>query len=104
MPGGPVGEEQDMAAFLLDHRLERIDQRWRKVAGALGELEQAEGKETVDAFAETRNHKGPFRIPGFHIGGLGCESYAVGRNHARQNLLVPALLEGVESNGLAQQR
>ena len=54
VPGQPVGEQQDVAGLLLDHRLERVDQRRREEAGAAGKLEQAEGEEAVDAFASNR--------------------------------------------------
>ena len=52
MPGQPVGEQQDVPRLLLDHRLERVDQLGREERGALGQLEQAEREEAVDAFAE----------------------------------------------------
>jgi len=50
VPAGPVGEQQDVAAFFPHHRFEGIDQRLRKQAGAARKFEQAEGKEAVDAF------------------------------------------------------
>ena len=35
MPGHPIDEEQDMAAFFLHHRLEGFDQFGREIAGTL---------------------------------------------------------------------
>ena len=45
MPGDPVDEEQDVAGFLIHHRIEGLDQFGREIAGVLGGLEQAEGEE-----------------------------------------------------------
>src|SRR5918995_4439399 len=61
-PCQPVGEEQDVAAFLLDDRLERLDELCRKENRSLGQLEKAEGKEAVDRFGIARDKEGKFPI------------------------------------------
>src|SRR5215216_4929666 len=62
-PREPVGEEQDMAAFLLDDRLERLDEFCRKETRSLGQLEKPEGEEAVDRFGIARDKKSKFPIP-----------------------------------------
>ena len=56
-PRYPIGKQQNVTAFFLDDRFERIDQFGRKEAGPLGQLEQAEGEEAVDALAEASNSR-----------------------------------------------
>src|SRR6185369_9016258 len=46
-PRQPVSEEQDVAAFLLDDRLERVDELCRKETRSLGQLEKPEGEKAV---------------------------------------------------------
>ena len=93
-----------MAAFLLHHRLERLDQRRRKEARALGQREQAKGEEAVDALAEAGDHERPFGVARAQIIGFHGEADAVGLDHIGKDLLVPPLLEAVELDRLAQQR
>ena len=62
MPRYPVGKKQNVTAFFLDDRFERIDQFGQKEAGPLGQLEQAEGEEAVDALAKARNEIRPFGV------------------------------------------
>src|SRR2546429_129865 len=104
MPGGPVDEEQDVPGFLLDDRLEALDQRLGKEAGASRRLEQAEGEETVDALAVAGLHEGPFRIARRQVLRLGRERDTIGRDEMGEHGLVAAFLEGVELDRLAQQR
>ena len=77
VPGQPVGEQQDMASLLLDHRLEGIDQCHGEEAGAASELEQAEREETVDAFRVTGDEIAPFRIAGRFVWRRGFQLDAV---------------------------
>ena len=72
VPRVPVHEEQDVAAFFLDHRLEGFNEFGREIAGALRGTEQAEREETVDAFAEARDDPPPLGIFRCRVGRLGA--------------------------------
>jgi hypothetical protein len=104
VPRDPIYEEEDVAAFLLHHRFERVDELGREIARPLGDLEKAEGEETVDAFAEAGDHEGPFGVARLQIGRFGREFDAIGLDHIGENVLVPAFLEPVQIDRLAQQR
>src|SRR5262245_22845366 len=104
MPSDPIDEEEDVAAFLLHHGLEGVDQLGRERAGGLRGREQAESEEAVDALAVAGDHEGPFGIPGTRVGGLRRERDAVGLDEIREHVMVAALLEAVEFDRLAQER
>src|SRR6185437_7272880 len=104
MPSHPIDEEEDVAAFLLHHRLEGVDELRREEAGTLGELEQTESKKAVDALAIAGDHEGPFGIARLEIGRLGREPDAVSLDHIGEDLLVAPFLEAVEVDRLAQER
>ena len=74
MPGHPVDEEENMSRLILHYGLEGVDEAFGKEAGALGRIEQPEGEEGVDAFAEARHHESPFRILRRDVLGSGASS------------------------------
>lgn len=104
VPRVPVHEEQDVAAFFLDHGLEGLDQLRREIAGALRGAEQAEREKAVDAFAEARHHPRPFGIGRRRVGRLGREPDAVRLDQLRQHDLVAGFLAAVHFERAAQQR
>ena len=103
VPGHPIDKKQDVPAFLLHHRLEGIDESRRKKSRAFGQREQTEGKEAVDAFAETGHHEGPFRIARAAVFRLRRQADPVRLDEIGKNFLVPPFLEAVELDGAPQQ-
>jgi hypothetical protein len=104
VPGEPVGEQQDVPAFLLHHRLERLDQLGREDPGAMRHREQAEGEEAVDAFGKPGDQVGPFRVARLDVGRLRGELDVVRLHQLRQHLLVAVLLPSVARDGVAHLR
>src|SRR5208282_4356753 len=62
VPRSPVDEEQNVTGFLLNDRLEGVDELRRKEPGTLGGFEKTEGEEAVDALAVSGHHEGPLRV------------------------------------------
>src|SRR5882724_6179761 len=104
MPGHPIDKEENVAAFLLHDRLERVDQGRREKSRALCHREQAEGKKAIDAFAVAGDHQGPFWMARAEVFGFRRQPDAVGPDEIGKNLLVPSLLKAVELDRLLQQR
>ena len=70
MPGQPIGKEQDVPAFLLNDRRERLDQLRRKKAGEPRQVEETECKEAVDALGVSGNQECPFHVARRLVGWL----------------------------------
>src|SRR5512135_794441 len=60
MPGYPVDKKEDVATFLVNHRLESFDEFCRKEARRSRRLEQSKREEAVDAFAVAGHEERPF--------------------------------------------
>src|SRR5437660_9366388 len=93
MPGHPIDKEENVAAFLLHDRLERVDQGRREKSRALCHREQAEGKKAIDAFAVAGDHKGPFWMARAEVFGFRRQPDAIGPDEIGKNVLVPTLLD-----------
>ena len=104
VPGDPVGEEQDMPAFLLHHRLEGLDQLGGEEAGAARHLEQAVGEEAVDAFGIAGDHEAPFGVIRQLVVLLRLHRDVIGGDQAGQHVAVAGFLAGHVQQRLAQRR
>src|SRR5829696_3789230 len=98
-PCQPVGEEQDVPAFLLDDRLERLDEPCRKETRSLGQREKPEGKEAVDRFRIARDKKSQFPISRWQVRRFLGQLDAVGAHHVREDLLVAVLFPRIQHDG-----
>src|SRR5882757_11254621 len=103
MPRSPIHEEQNVAGFFLNDRLEGVDQGGGKESGTLRGLEQSKSKETVDAFTVAGDHECPLRVSLHDILRLWCQRDAIRGDEIGEHQFVAALLKGVELNGFAQQ-
>ena len=70
----------------------------------LADVEQAESKEAIDAFAVAGDHERPFGIARAFVGRLRREFDAVSFHEIGQNVAMTALFEPVELDRLAQKR
>ena len=88
-----------MAAFLLDDRLESLDELCRKEPRSLGQLEKPEREKAVDRFGIARDKKSKFPIPRRQVWRFLGHLDAVGAHHVRKDLLVAILFPRIQHDG-----
>src|SRR5579875_2034695 len=102
VPGKPVHNEQNMPRLFLDHRLKCFHELDRKKTGTAGKLEETEGEETIDAFAQAGDQKPPFGIPRHFVFRLRRQGYAVSGDQMRKHFFMARLFKRHPIEGFAQ--
>src|SRR6516225_2997082 len=86
LPRHPVDEEDDVACFLLDQRLEDLEHRLRQKAGPARDLEHAKPEKCIEALAISEIRERVEQVAGRWIRRTFLGGDAVAVNHQPQQL------------------
>src|SRR5271166_900865 len=104
LPRHPVDEEDDVASFLVDQRLEDLEHRFRQEAGPARDLEHTETEKCIEALAISEIGERAEQVAARWIWQALLGGDAVAPNHQPQELGMTGFFEPLKHDRLAHQR